>query len=348
MDAAPTTTRLGRMPGPVQSHLPDPSRTGKEDVMLRTSVPAWMAAMGSLLLSTSVLAHSGDTVPAAYGTAVIDGVASPGEWDAATSIPVFSGLIGSRLFVMDDLVNLYLGLFVPDPTFTDFDQFVVRIDSPHDGSQMVGDDELFLTAPAQFHDGHFNGTFWGNDDSQQDGTGAAGTSPEGHFFEVAHPLNSGDPDDLYVFAGATIGLCVRYSNDGVGSGADVHPGLCFNTVNQQNLYLDYVTSAGQVDVPSVPSLASGQWIAPHPNPVERGAVLEIRYRVPGDGTTVNLSLYSVSGRKVEELVSGFREPGEHVLRWVVPAAPGSLAPGIFFLRARFERFEARSGLLVVQ
>jgi hypothetical protein len=47
-----------------------------------------------------------------------------------------------------------------------------------------------------------------------------------NFFEVVHPLNSGDPEDLAVAHGAVVGYCLRYFQDNSASDATTYPVGC--------------------------------------------------------------------------------------------------------------------------
>lgn len=157
-----------------------------------------------------------------------------GEWSAATPVPVFTGFPGSLLYVMDDQVNLYLGPYVTDPSFGENDSFWARIDSGHDGLTIIGDDEVNAGGTTSFFDSHFTGMFWATMDGHFDGDAAGGPIGGGNFFEISHPLNSGDPQDLSVYSGATIGLCVFYAAKGTVTGLTVHPSGCNTTGTLRN------------------------------------------------------------------------------------------------------------------
>jgi hypothetical protein len=62
-----------------------------------------------------------------------------------------------------------------------------------------------------------------------------------------------------------------------------------------------------------------------PNPFNPGAT--IRYTVP-EISFVNLSIYDISGRKVEELVAGWRDPG----LYAVPFEATGITSGLYFAR----------------
>ena len=183
-----------------------------------------------------------------FGTPTIDGAFSPGEWDGAAQIPVFSGTFsGSIFYVMNDQNHLYLALRVPDPSLGPNDVLKVRFDNAHNAAPNDGDDELCPTA-VQFRDCHFSfaASSWGFQDSQQDGASAAGNTGSFNFFEVSHPLTSGDPDDFSLSVGATVGFCLRYFRDGVAFGASAFPAGCEGAANAQHLYGDIVIASSVV------------------------------------------------------------------------------------------------------
>lgn len=168
----------------------------------------------------------------------IDGIKSPGEWNGASSVAVFSG---TTLYYMNDDENLYLALEVEDETLTPEDRFEIRFDNTLDGVDTAGDDELNALLD-DLSDQHFSPS-WGVVDAQQDGEAAAGSSGGVNFFEVAHPLNSGDPDDFALSVGSSVGYCLRYFDDGTSTSSTSYPTDCDLIVNGQTLY-DVLTIAG--------------------------------------------------------------------------------------------------------
>jgi len=298
----------------------------------RESLPT-LLAFGLLLAGApSVPAHVDTPMTPGYATPVIDGARGPGEWDEVVPRAVFTGLSGSLLYVLNDGANLYLALWVPDPTLTIVDQFRVRIDSDHDGVNAAGDDELGVTGTGLFFDLHFANGFWNQGDAFSDGSAAVGAVDGGGFFELSHPL---DIHDMSVSPGDTIGLCVRYNQDGMTSVNEVYPFDCMNSLNQQSLYVDVATSTGAVD--AGPGLGGAGGLAAFPNPARLGSAMEIRFHVPARGADVDIALYAITGAKVGEVVTGRFEAGPQSVRWSVPErAAGKLAPGVYFLRARYD------------
>lgn len=150
---------------------------------------------------------------------VIDGVRSPGEWDAATSVAVFTG--GTFYYLNDD-THLYLALEMADPVLQPADGFRIRFDDTLDGVATVGDNDLLLRMDSYF-DRHRSMFGWGVFDTQQDGTGVGGSSAGVHFFEIAFPLNSGDANDFALSPGDAVGYCIQYLNDGLAVDAATYP-----------------------------------------------------------------------------------------------------------------------------
>lgn len=153
----------------------------------------------------------------------VDGVRDPGEWDDATSVPAFTG--ATFLYQNDD-ENLYLALEVDDPTFTGSDRLDLRFDNARDGSLDDGEDNLRVDVTSGFADAHFSGGSWSSDDSQQDGAGAAGGSGGTNFFEIVHPLDSGDPDDFSLSTDDLVGYCIIYFEDGTSNADTTYPSTC--------------------------------------------------------------------------------------------------------------------------
>jgi hypothetical protein len=300
-----------------------------------------------LLSVVPALPHGDTPRTSVYGTAAIDGARSPGEWDAATVVPVLSGLPGSQLYLMNDEVNLYLALWVPDASLVVGDRFEVRFDSAHDGLLNVDDDAVRLTATGVHTDMHFGGVNY-ELDLRQDGSGAAGPEAGGTFFEIARPLNSGDPEDISLVAGETTAICVRYfDNNTTGPGLEF-PTSCPLVSNQQSLYVDVTTVVNPVAVPGGTG-ASDRSLQVFPNPAARGADVEIRYRVPEGGSQVEIGVYTVAGRKVAARPGRFEAAGPQSWRWTDPARAGARpSPGAYLVRVRFGGGETRSALLFLR
>jgi hypothetical protein len=258
--------------------------------------------MRALFLVTVLLAartasdHAVPPIPSVHGTATIDGLKSPGERDAVTPIAVFStgGLSGSKLYVMDDDVNIYLGLFVPDSILTN-DVFWTRFDSKHDGITMAGDDEVNGNASNNFFDSHFDGVSWAIQDLRYQGSAAAAAVPGGAFFEIAHAINTGDLDDMLVGPGDTIGLCAFFAHHGTIFGSGDYPDPCLTGGLSQTDYVDYTISNHVVGAEA--AIRARAFVSSAPNPLHRGAELAIYYGVTARDAPSSIGLYSVSGRR---------------------------------------------------
>lgn len=172
--------------------------------------------------------------------AVLDGVRSPGEWDGATSVPAFDG---ATVLYMNDGVNLYLAFEVEDETLGADDNVRFRFDNQRDGAWDEGEDNFSLSGAGNFTDLHASATGWSIFDDQQDGAGAAGASAGVNFFEIAHPLDSGDPQDFALSPGDTVGYCVIYRMDGVGVSATTFPIACHMSGDDLSGYAELEVSA---------------------------------------------------------------------------------------------------------
>jgi hypothetical protein len=146
-----------------------------------------------------------------YGTAVIDGVLSPGEWDTAgrydfqaNRSPVAGGgTVPATVFVMNDATNLYMALRVAVTTLDNsaFDQFF----GPPGSNGFGPGNDILRVVPWAFEDASFQqsgqGWEWIADlaaGGTQDGTSSVRVNGDVAVFEVAHPLNSSD--DLHDFS----------------------------------------------------------------------------------------------------------------------------------------------------
>ena len=185
-----------------------------------------------------------ETLISSFGTAIIDGTFSPGEWETALRIPVFGESIpGSAALIMNDTQNLYFAFQAADDTFSSNDTFAIRFDNANNGTIDDGDDEILLS-PNNYRDAHFRmGEGYGTLDELQSGAGVASQGNAANFFEVSHPLNGGDANDIAIMAGDSVGLAFRYSLDGSAS-ADLttFPPRSFSLGNRQLLYAELATA----------------------------------------------------------------------------------------------------------
>jgi len=170
---------------------------------------------------------------------IIDGTFSSKEWQSAATIEFnITYNIGDRitpgiLYVLNDASNLYLGVKVKDTSFNQGDVLEFFFDNNNTGVMTKGDDVLqfdvtaLMTSHIGFFDEFLNSYPAGLGQTEDravvggttDGTGAGSGDGQYDYFEISHPLNSGDKGhDISLKPGDTFGLLVRYDDDGrIGS-----------------------------------------------------------------------------------------------------------------------------------
>ena len=168
----------------------------------------------------------------------IDGILAPGEWNKAATADVTIVLedgsaAPSTLFVMNDNKNLYLGLKVPR-TSLGASTVAFQFDNNNNGIAEIGDDALVLNPDAGFFDeARTNqppcptGPICVLKDTDvggtQDGQGATTNNGSYSFYEMSHPLDSGDRlHDFSLKSGSVVGfsLQVRFCSITVCPAAD--------------------------------------------------------------------------------------------------------------------------------
>jgi len=200
-----------------------------------------------------VSAHFSGVSLSGFGTATIDGVLSPGEWDGAGQIPVFTGAFaGSTFYVMNDANNLYFALEVVDSTLLLGDSLQVRFDNTHNGVATEGDDQILArqTATPSWIDSRFSSGSWTIIlEPLQHGTSAIGSTGSKNFIEASKPLNSGDSNDFSLSLGDTVGFCLRYVNDGTSSNDSTFPALLPGggcVTMPQSSYADIIIATSEI------------------------------------------------------------------------------------------------------
>jgi hypothetical protein len=161
-----------------------------------------------------------------FGTAAIDGLLGPGEWDNAVQLDVpinvpaidGGGTVPGTLYVMNDETNLYFGLKVPRSLPRS--NFNVGLDNNHNGGLEPGEDVIGVS-PGGFFDNFVTAvvpcppgvqcSFDVAVGGTQDGQGSIGDNGTFTFYEVAHPFNSGDVYDIRVRAGDTFGYRANFA-----------------------------------------------------------------------------------------------------------------------------------------
>ena len=162
------------------------------------------------------------------GSATIDGVLSPGEWDGAGEFNFAASVLPSEgggtnpatLFIMNDTINLYLAVKVVRSTLRPLfggHSVGFEFDNDHDGVRETGDDALVFNPPTLFDNfrtpcqpggapagcGFFDTQFGGTND----GEAVVINNGVFSFYEISHPLDSSD--DLHDFSlslGDTVGF----------------------------------------------------------------------------------------------------------------------------------------------
>lgn len=173
---------------------------------------------------TNAWAHDSAWVIGGAGTAAVDGIQSPGEWDGALSVtfnanlPVHDGggTTPVTLFAMNDAANLYVALQVQRSSVGLATNPGLFFDANHDGVRDLGDDGIGMSVGI-FQAPDFFDTYVvdaaGNtvDDLTGGGSvdGAAAATSDGTyvFIEMSHPLDSlDDAHDFSVMPGQIIGF----------------------------------------------------------------------------------------------------------------------------------------------
>jgi hypothetical protein len=176
-------------------------------------------------------AHYSDTVLSGFGTAAIDGVMSPGEWDGAGRIDYLAnvpthdggGTTPVTLFVMNDETSLYIALRILRVSFGGATNPIFEFDNNHNGVWPEEGDDGFgmavgIYSPATFFDvfrtsqppcpsGSICGLLDGDFGGTNDGTTAASNDGQFTHIEFSHPLNSNDDlHDFSISLGDSIGF----------------------------------------------------------------------------------------------------------------------------------------------
>lgn len=181
------------------------------------------ATMLAAVVIVGACSSSTSSDASGHSPVVIDGQRSGGEWDDATSVPAFSGATFLYKTVGD---TLYVALEVADPTLTPDDVLDIRFDDNRNGVFDTVEDGLSVTGAGTFVDTYGNGSFWSIADNHSDGSAAAGQTSGKDFFEIGHPLASGDPEDFDLQRGDLAGYCLIYFKDGTATSQTTFPQDC--------------------------------------------------------------------------------------------------------------------------
>lgn len=194
-------------------------------MLARCALAFFAAVIAGLGPASPAAAHGPGVVLSSFGTATVDGVLAPGEWDRASRLPLTLSLAGggtmpATLFAMNDGANLYVAVQFAQPSNTQRQETVLFFDlfRNHERFDNPGDDSLlfspgFLGFVDQFRTSEQcpPGGFCVKPDRDVGGRtdGAAVFSDAGGMFtyELSHPLDSGDfARDLVMRPGETVGF----------------------------------------------------------------------------------------------------------------------------------------------
>ena len=183
----------------------------------------FVAAMVTTICMSDLRAHDTSLNLSGLGTATIDGVFSPCEWDAAGMVTLDvdvpandgSGTTPMSLFVMNDAVNLYVGFQVTRSAFGGATNPALFFDTDHDTIQESGDDHFGMSvgmfSPPTFFDVFVNSLGHSlldtSDGGTVDGSTWATNDDTFTYIEMSHPFNSADDaHDFSLVGGETIGF----------------------------------------------------------------------------------------------------------------------------------------------
>jgi hypothetical protein len=199
--------------------------------MVRHVIPALALA---LLLATDpgLAAEQPDTVSLeAYGTATVDGIHSPGEWQSAAvrtfqaNVPA-GGTTGASFYAMNDGTHLYVALSLPNWSVLANSSMSVTFDNNDNGVCDAGEDALTMNAinPTTLLDSFWTAACADNfQDSGQggttDGIAKVVASAPSSFWEISHPLNDADnAHDFSLPQGNVVGFSLLVALCGGGCG----------------------------------------------------------------------------------------------------------------------------------
>jgi hypothetical protein len=191
----------------------------------------WFGVYASILavvLVAFLARNSHGATPSGYGTATIDGVVKPGEWDAARQFTVTvaapdKSSFSARVYVMNDASNLYAAAAMPTSSLQglSYTAFGITLDSDHSGTINAGDDLAYVQAgPAVGPTAAAADSFWDSPstyvlDTEHGGSSdirrAVASDASTTYFELSHPLDTADDaHDASLKKGDVIGSFVAF------------------------------------------------------------------------------------------------------------------------------------------
>ena len=268
-------------------------------------------AMCLVFLTGICLAQSPPTLTG-KGVATIDGIMSPGEWDAAGHVDLIvniphGGTTSATLYVMNDNLNLYVAMRINQAVAEPGNSLVFEFDNNNNGIRENGDDAFGFTPPNFFDDyrtgdppcptGVLCGFYDVDNGGVNNGQGAFLNNGAYTVYEMSHPLNSGDIlHDFALFAGQTVGFYLELRMIAAGNqypqdfGDTTFPGSGgFGQILIQPYVAPTLTGKGIATIDGV--LSPGEW--------DGAGKFNLSVRLPGGGTTPatlyvmndNLNLY---------------------------------------------------------
>ena len=186
-------------------------------------------ALGTTYIPVTFAQAPSRTVFSAWASQepIMDGKIDDSEWASASKVTFINKYAGeSTIYVMNDAKNLYFALKIRDTNLADvigqFDQVVIDFHMPDDGKPYgQGDDLIGCAPPRTFDDSNNLGQDRFSADRQIDGECAVTRIGDYNHFELRHPFNSGDQQDMALGAGGT--AAVRFVIFDEGKVADVYP-----------------------------------------------------------------------------------------------------------------------------
>jgi hypothetical protein len=184
-----------------------------------------MSLFGLLALGAPARPQSTNLL-SGFGTASVDGVFALGEWDRAGTIDLAinlpeGGTTPGRIYVMSDRTNLYFAVRLERGFIDQAASAAFYFNNGDGGTSLApGDDgivfDVFCCTDQRFFDIFYytNSSCPAfylcsdedvNAGGNTDGRGGFSNNGTCSFFELSHPLNSGDPHDISLATGQTIG-----------------------------------------------------------------------------------------------------------------------------------------------
>jgi hypothetical protein len=172
--------------------------------------------------SNSIYLHNYTATPP-----IIDGDLNSfaGEWaNAATQ--EFDTMGGTskhgKIYVMNTQTDLFIAIEINDVANDgNKDWLQIFFDNDDDGIGELGDDVLLVYGDSTFEDRYTDSTMSNELDTvdlgSNDGSGVASYGSGLAFFEISHPLKSGDTGhDFQLEFGNIVGFTLRYRDEGTG------------------------------------------------------------------------------------------------------------------------------------